>query len=56
MPFDGTDFEPEPKRAPAPVPRNTFLCVVIFLLLMGLLIGPISMDALTDIVEYLKGR
>ena len=54
MPFDGTDFEPQPKRPPPPVARDTVLCVVIFAAAMGLLLLPISLDGLVDLIKYLS--
>ncbi len=56
MPFDGTDFESEPKRAPPPVARDTLLCVAIFVAAMGLLVLPISLDGLIDLVRFLWRR
>ncbi len=56
MPFDGADFELQPKRAPPPVPRNTMLCVVIFVAAICLLVLPISLDGLVDVVSYLSRR
>ena len=56
MPFDGTDFEPQPKRAPPPVARDTLLCVAIFAAAIGLLVLPISLHGLIDLVRYLSRR
>ncbi len=56
MPFDGTDFEPQPKPAAPPAPRDTLLCVGIFLAAIGLLVLPISLDALVDLVRFLLRR
>lgn len=56
MPFDGTDFEPQPKRTPPPVARDTLLCVIVFVAAIGLLVLPISLDGLIDLVRYLSRR
>ena len=56
MPFDGTDFEPQPKRPPPPVARDTLLCVAIFVAAMSLLVLPVSLDGLVDLVRFLSRR
>ena len=56
MPFDGTDFEPQPKPPKAPVARDTLLCVAVFVLAMALLILPLSLDGLVDLIRFLSRR
>ena len=56
MPYDGTDFEPQPKRAPPPVARDTLLCFGIFIAATGLLVLPLSLDGLVDLVRFLSRR
>jgi hypothetical protein len=56
MPFDGTDFEPQPTRPPPPVVRDTLLCVVVFVAAIGLLVLPVSLDGLVDLVRFLSRR
>ena len=60
MPFDGTDFDPRPP-APPPPPRRmskrdeSILLWLALAFVLGLLILPISADALIDIVRYVHG-
>ncbi len=52
MPFDGTDFEPDRSQPKPPAPRDTGLCIAIFMVAVGLLILPISLDGLIDLIHY----
>jgi hypothetical protein len=59
MPFDATDFDPEPK-APAPPPKRNLvkeriLCGLAMALALVLLVLPISAGALIDIARYIGG-
>jgi hypothetical protein len=59
MPFDATDFDPEPKAPPPPPKRNLvkerILCGLAMALALVLLVLPISAGALIDIVRYIGG-
>lgn len=61
MPFDGTDFDPQPPTPP-PRPRGmsrrdeSILLWLALAFALGLLVLPVSADALVDIVRYVQGR
>jgi hypothetical protein len=59
MPFDATDFEPDPKPAPPPkrnVVKERILCGLAMALALVLLALPISASAILDIARYVHGR
>ncbi len=56
MPFDGTEFEPTPPAPERPVPRDTLLCVVVFLMALALLLAPITLSGLVDLLTMLSRR
>jgi len=55
MPFDGTDFPQEPARKGGPVHHDNAVSFIIIALVFCLLVAPFSMNALVDIVRYLRG-
>jgi len=59
MPFDATDFEPDPKPAPPPkrnLVKERILCGLAMALALVLLALPISASAILDIARYVHGR
>jgi hypothetical protein len=58
MPFDATDFDPDP-RPPQPPKRNVVkervLCGLAMALALILLVLPISAGALVDMARYVSG-
>lgn len=58
MPFDGTGF-PEgrdpPRRPAGPAGDDNAATVIIVALAFSLLVMPISLGALVDIVQYVRG-
>ncbi len=62
MPFDGADFDPNPR--PDPPPRRpklskreeTAICVVACMLAIVLVLTPISVQTVTDLITYLLRR
>jgi len=55
MPFDATDFDPDPKPAPPPkrnVVKERVLCGLAMVLALILLVLPISAGALVDMAHY----
>ena len=55
MPFDGTNFKPEPEpTAPRSAEERIFL-ILLIVIALTLLIMPISLAALGDIVHYTAG-
>jgi len=57
LPFDATDFEPDPKPPPTPPKRNLvkerILCGLAMMLAVILLVLPISAGALVDMARYI---
>ena len=56
MPFDGGDFEPYRNKPKPPAPRDTGLCIAIFVVAVGLLVLPLSLDGLIDLIRYVSRR
>jgi hypothetical protein len=59
MPFDATDFEPDPKPAPPPkrnLVKERVLCGLAMALALVLLALPISAGAILDVARYVGGR
>jgi hypothetical protein len=59
MPFDATDFEPDPKPAPLPkrnLAKERILCGLVMALALVLLALPISAGALVDMARYIGRR
>jgi hypothetical protein len=55
MPFDGTGF-PKPPRPKRPaMGDDTAASIVIVAIAFCLLVAPFSLNALVDIVRYLRG-
>jgi hypothetical protein len=58
MPFDATDFDPDPKPAPPPkrnLVKERILCGLAMALAFILLVLPISAGALVDVAHYVGG-
>ncbi len=58
MPFDATDFDPDPRPAPPPkrnVVKERVLCGLAVALALILLVLPISAGALVDVAHYVVG-
>jgi hypothetical protein len=58
MPFDATDFDPDPKPAPPPkrnLVKERVLCGLAMALAVILLALPISAGALVDMAHYVSG-
>ena len=56
MPFDGAGFPRYDDRPPRPSRQGDVACVIIIVLAFSLLVLPISLDALVDIVHYMRGH
>ncbi len=56
MPFDGTHFDPRPKRPERDALRERILSGLALGFALLMLILPVSADALIDIVAYFRMR
>lgn len=58
MPFDGTNFHPEPPAAPPgpQMPSDKVLSRFVLFLAIALIITPFSMFGLVDLVNSLLGK
>ena len=55
MPFDGTNFSPNPpRRGPPRAPSDNAVSIIILAVALSLLVMPISLTALVDIVRYIR--
>lgn len=56
MPFDGAGFPKWDQPRPRPSRQGDVACVIIVVLAFSLLVLPISLDALVDIIHYMRGH
>lgn len=56
MPFDGTNFKPEPEPPQHPSTEERIFLILFVVVALTLLVMPISLAALDDIVHYLHGE
>ncbi|GAB0114717.1 hypothetical protein [Acidisoma sp. C75] len=56
MPFDGTNFLPEPSPQAPEMPSDKVISRFVLFLAISLFITPFSMFGLVDLVNFITGR
>ncbi len=55
MPFDGTNFKPEPEQPARPSAEERIFMILFVVIAITLLVMPISLAAVGDLVRYTSG-
>ncbi len=55
MPFDGTNYKPEPEQPARPSAEERIFLILMIVIALTLLFMPISLAALGDLVHYTTG-
>lgn len=56
MPFDGTNFLPEPSQPYPEMPSDKIISRFVLFLAIAIFITPFSMFGLVDLVHFITGR
>ncbi len=56
MPFDGTNYRPEPEQPARPSAEERIFLILLVVVALTLLFMPISLAALGDLVRYTGGH
>ncbi len=56
MPFDGLDFPPKPRQPDRAPPGERVFTLMFLVLAICSLVMPISMAALVDIIQFIRGK